>query len=84
MFLETVSKHQIAVKDPTTPKGYDGTCKAQPDDKTQHTWEYVNILKRAATPYLAVRGVLKLFIGKPYPYRMIPECDMSASGLLNA
>ena len=42
--IEAVSKSQIAVKD-----------KAQPDEKTQHTWEYVSILNRAATLYLAVR-----------------------------
>ena len=34
---EVISKPQIAVKD-----------KALPDEKAQHTWAYVSILKRAA------------------------------------
>jgi hypothetical protein len=42
--IEVVSKPQIALKN-----------KAQADEKAQHTWEYVSILKRTATPLLSVR-----------------------------
>ncbi len=38
MKLEVVSKRQIAFE-----------SKAQADEKTQHTFEYVRILKRSAT-----------------------------------
>jgi hypothetical protein len=37
--LQAISKMQIAFKD-----------KAQADEKAEHTWEYVSILKRLATP----------------------------------
>jgi hypothetical protein len=37
--LKAISKMQIAFKD-----------KARADEKAQHTWEYVSILKRLATP----------------------------------
>ncbi|MEJ2099153.1 MAG: hypothetical protein P8X68_04165 [Desulfobacterales bacterium] len=36
--LEVVSKRQVAFE-----------SKAQADEKAQHTWEYVSILKRSAT-----------------------------------
>jgi hypothetical protein len=36
--LQAISKMQITLKD-----------KAQADEKAQHTWEYVSILKRLAT-----------------------------------
>jgi len=38
MFLQAISKIQIVFKD-----------KARVDEKAQHTWEYVSILKRLAT-----------------------------------
>jgi hypothetical protein len=37
--LHAISKMQITFKD-----------KARADEKAQHTWEYVSILKRLATP----------------------------------
>jgi hypothetical protein len=37
--LQAISKMQITFKD-----------KARADEKAQHTWEYVSILKRLATP----------------------------------
>ena len=42
--LEVVSKPQIAPK-----------IKARADEKAQHTWEYVSILKRFATQIFGVR-----------------------------
>jgi hypothetical protein len=39
LYLQVISKMQIASKD-----------KARADEKAQHTWEYVSILRRAATP----------------------------------
>jgi hypothetical protein len=39
MFLQAISKMQITFKD-----------KARADEKAEHTWEYVSILKRLATP----------------------------------
>jgi len=36
--LQTISKMQVTFKD-----------KARADEKTEHTWEYVSILKRLAT-----------------------------------
>ena len=37
--LQAISKMQITFKD-----------KAKVDEKAEHTWEYVSILKRLATP----------------------------------
>ncbi len=34
--------------------------KARADEKAQHTWEYVSILKRLATPYLGVRCIFEM------------------------
>ena len=42
--IEVVSKPQIASKN-----------KARSDEKAQHTWKYVSILKKTATPLLDVR-----------------------------
>ena len=42
--LEAISKMQITLKD-----------KARADEKAQHTWEYVSILRRLATPKFGVR-----------------------------
>jgi hypothetical protein len=39
LILEAISKMQITFKD-----------KARADEKAQHTWEYVSILRRSATP----------------------------------
>jgi hypothetical protein len=38
-YIQAISKMQITFKD-----------KAQADEKAEHTWEYVSILKRLATP----------------------------------
>jgi hypothetical protein len=40
MALQAISRTQITFKD-----------KARADEEAQHTWEYVSILKRLATPY---------------------------------
>jgi len=42
--IEVVSKPQIASKN-----------KAWADEKAQHTWSYVSILRRTTTPLLGVR-----------------------------
>jgi len=34
--------------------------KARADEKAEHTWEYVNILKRLATPLLGVRYIFEM------------------------
>jgi hypothetical protein len=47
--LEAISKMQITFKD-----------KARADEKAQHTWEYVSILRRSATPYLGVRCIFEI------------------------
>jgi hypothetical protein len=39
LILQAISKMQITFKD-----------KARADEKAQHTWEHVSILKRLATP----------------------------------
>jgi len=44
LLLEVASKRQIAFE-----------SKAQADEKTQHTWQYVSILKRSATQLSDVR-----------------------------
>jgi hypothetical protein len=47
--LQAISKMQITPKD-----------KAWADEKAQHTWEYVSILRRSATPQLGVRCVFEI------------------------
>jgi len=38
--------------------------KAQAEEKAEHTWEYVSILKRLATPYLGVRYLFEMAFNK--------------------
>jgi hypothetical protein len=46
--LQAISKTQITFKD-----------KARVDEKAEHTWEVVSILKRLATPELGVRCIFE-------------------------
>ena len=59
--LEVVSKPQIAFE-----------SKAQVDEKAQHTWKYVSILRRLATQPLGVRCIFQIAFKQGFH-----SCDVS-------
>ena len=71
--LQAISKMQITFKD-----------KARADEKAQHTWEYVSILKRLATPYLGVICIFEMACSHAYyeeawiAYSLYPVLDYFA------